>query len=343
MTISERAGRMSPDIRAWLRPHLAGLMLSLVVALAATFLAETYGAPAMLFALLLGMAFHFVAQDQTFAVGVGFAARSVLRIGVALLGARITVEQIAGLGWGMFAGIAGAVVVTIGFGALVSRLLGLPTRFGVLSAGATAICGASAAAALSAVLPRHPDQERDTAFTIIAVTTLSTVAMVAYPIAARSFGWTDGEIGVFLGGTIHDVAQVVGAGYSVSVTAGDTATIVKLLRVSLLVPVVLAVSLAGRRLAAAPEGGAPRLIPGFLVAFLAIVALNSLGLIPQPVRAGMNLASGWCILTAIAALGIKTSLGSLRSAGPRAIGLVLAETLFIAIVVGALVHHLAAS
>ncbi|ALG74476.1 membrane protein [Azospirillum thiophilum] len=317
-------------------------MFSLVLALAATFLAETYGAPAMLFALLLGMAFHFIARDQKFAAGIGFAARDVLRFGVALLGARITAGQIAGLGWGMFAGIAGAVVATIAFGALTSRALGLTTRFGVLSAGATAICGASAAAALSSVLPRHAEQERDTAFTIIAVTTLSTVAMVVYPILARNFGWSDAEIGVFLGGTIHDVAQVVGAGYSVSTEAGDTATIVKLLRVSLLVPVVLAVSLASRRLSAVPDGGTkPRLIPGFLISFLLIVSANSLGMIPEPMRVGMTTASSWCILTAIAALGIKTSLASLAAAGPRAMGLIVAETLFIASIVGLLVHGLA--
>ncbi|HSK41448.1 MAG TPA: putative sulfate exporter family transporter, partial [Arenibaculum sp.] len=300
--------------------------------LASTFLAEHYGSPAMLFALLMGMAFNFISNEERFATGIGFSARQVLRFGVALLGARITLDHIVALGWGALAGVAAAVALTIGFGVLGAHVLGLRTRFGVLSAGATAICGASAAAAISAVLPRYENQERDTAFTIISVTTFSTIAMILYPVAAGFFDWDDTRIGIFLGGTIHDVAQVVGAGYSVSPEAGDTATIVKLLRVALLVPAVLLIALGSRR-EAGTAGKRPPLIPGFLVAFLAIVALNSMGLIPELVTGAMTTASSWCIVTAIAALGVKTALGQMLTVGRRAIGLIVAETLFIAAVV----------
>lgn len=317
----------------WLRTNMPGLMFSATLALAATFLAEHYGAPAMLFALLLGMAFNFVSKEERFATGVGFSSRQVLRFGVALLGARITLDHIVALGWGALVGVAAAVALTIGFGALGAHVLGLRTRFGVLSAGATAICGASAAAAISAVLPRYKNQERDTAFTIISVTTFSTVAMILYPVVAGFFGWDDTRIGIFLGGTIHDVAQVVGAGYSVSPEAGDTATIVKLLRVALLVPTVLLIALGSRREAGGATEKRPPLIPGFLVAFLVIVALNSMGLIPEVVTGAMTAASSWCIVTAIAALGIKTALGQMLTVGHRAIGLIVAETLFIAAVV----------
>lgn len=324
-----RASRFAA--RAWPRTRdlLPGLMFSVVLAITATFVAGHYGGPPMLFALLLGMAFHFVAAEKRFAAGVDFSARQVLRVGVALLGARITFEQIVALGGWTLAGVAAAVGLTIGFGALAARLLGFKARFGILSAGAVAICGASAAAAIAAVLPRYATHERDTAFTIIGVTTLSTAAMVLYPLITGALGFDDAQTGVFLGGTIHDVAQVVGAGYSVSATAGNTATIVKLLRVALLVPVVLAVSLGGRRMS--PETGSrPSLVPAFLVAFLVIVVLNSLGILPDGMRAALTAASGWCIVTAIAALGIKTSLGAMAAVGHRAVMLIVLETAFIA-------------
>jgi uncharacterized integral membrane protein (TIGR00698 family) len=170
------------------------------------------------------------------------------------------------------------------------------------------------------------------------VTALSTVAMVLYPLLASLFHFTHAQTGVFLGGTIHDVAQVVGAGYSVSQESGDVATIIKLLRVALLVPSVLVISLLSRRVDA-PEGGKrPALIPLFLIAFIGIVLLNSVHLIPPAVQGWLGDASRWCIVVAIAALGIKTSLVALGHVGPRAIALMVAETVFIALFVLVLVH-----
>ena len=109
--------------------------------------------------------------------------------------------------------------------------MGFTRSFGLLSGGATAICGASAAMAISAALPPHPLKERATLFTIVGVSTLSTVAMIAYPIIAAAVGLDGVHAGMFIGGTIHDVAQVVGAGYAISPEAGDAATLVKLMRV----------------------------------------------------------------------------------------------------------------
>lgn len=310
-----------------LRALFPGMLLSLVVALAAGFLASNQGGPAVLYALLLGMAFHFLASDARFAEGIAVSARSVLRLGVALLGGRITLDQVTALGGARLAGIAVTVVLTIGFGVLAARALGLKRRYGLLSAGATAICGASAAAAIAAVLPRYPEQERDTAFTIIGVTTLSTLAMVLYPPLARLIGFDATETGIFLGGTIHDVAQVVGAGYSVGQEAGDVATIIKLWRVALLVPTVLLIALMLRGEPPAPGTPRPPLVPAFLVGFAALVAVNSLGWLPPWAGGLLGEASRWCITIAIAALGIKTSLQALGTVGGRAIGLMLAETL----------------
>src|SRR4051812_11675082 len=201
-----RPGLWSPERRAEIAVYLPGVMFSVILGVAATFVSTVYGGPTILFALLLGMTFNFLSAEARFGPGLAFSSRSVLRLGVALLGARITLEQILGLGWSTLAGVAAAVALTILFGLVVARAAGLTRRFGVLTAGAVAICGASAAAAIAAVLPRSATHERDTAFTIIGVTTLSTVAMVLYPLIAALFHFTHAQTGVFLGGTIHDVA-----------------------------------------------------------------------------------------------------------------------------------------
>jgi uncharacterized integral membrane protein (TIGR00698 family) len=344
----ERVGKMSERAPAertrskrvgdWIATNAPGILLSITVGMAATFISSAYGGPTVLFALLLGMAFNFISAESRFAAGLAISSRSILRIGVALLGGRITFEQIVGLGWQTMVGVAAAVTLTILFGLVCASAAGLRKRFGVLTAGAVAICGASAAAAIAAVLPRTETHERDTAFTIIGVTALSTIAMVLYPLLAVLFHFTHAQAGVFLGGTIHDVAQVVGAGYSVSQESGDVATIIKLLRVALLVPSVVVISLLSRRVDL-PEGGKrPALIPLFLVAFVGIVVLNSAHLISPAVQNLLGDASRWCIVVAIAALGIKTSLVALGHVGARAIALMVAETIFIAILVLILVH-----
>ncbi|MFT7183481.1 MAG: putative membrane protein YadS, partial [Planctomycetota bacterium] len=151
-----------------------GIAVSVVVAAAAKFLSEHYGAPAMLMALLLGIAFHFLAEEGRCAVGIGFTSRAVLRIGVALLGARISVDLLIGLGPELIALVVLGVVATIGFGLLGARLLGRGWRFALLTGGAVAICGASAAMAIAAVLPRNERSERNLIFTVLAVTVLST-------------------------------------------------------------------------------------------------------------------------------------------------------------------------
>ena len=318
--------------------YLPGLLFSITVGMAATFISSAYGGPTVLFALLLGMAFNFISKESRRAPGVAFSSRTILRIGVAALGARITTEQILGLGWSTLAGVAVAVALTILFGLFAAETIGLKRRFGVLTAGSVAICGASAAVAIAAVLPRHEMSERDTVFTIIAVTTLSTIAMVLYPLIGHLLHFTHGQSGVFLGGTIHDVAQVVGAGYSVSQETGDVATIIKLLRVALLVPAVIIISLSASRSVGAGSAERQALIPGFLVIFVLIVLANSFHLIPDFVRSALTDFSRWCIVIAIAALGIRTSLVALAEVGHRAMALMVAETIFIAGLVLALVH-----
>lgn len=334
--------RMGTHCRAWLRDVFPGVAVALLVAVAAQFLSEHYGAPAMLIALLMGLALNFLADEGTRSrAGVGYAARTVLRLGVALLGARVSVDMLTNLGGAMILLVIASVIATILFSMLAARFFGRGWRMALLSGGAVAICGASAAMAIAAVLPRTDKSERNLAFTVMAVTVLSTVAMIAYPPLSFWFGFTPLESGVFLGGTIHDVAQVVGAGFSVSPEVGETATVVKLVRVSMLAPVVLVFSLAiraGRLDADSPGGTRPPLLPSFVVWFIALAVLNSVGVIPASMSYLAEQLSRWALLTAIAAVGIKTSLARMMDVGGTAVGLVVAETIFLACFVVLGVH-----
>jgi uncharacterized integral membrane protein (TIGR00698 family) len=312
-----------------------GVFIAALVALAASWLSEHYKTPVMLFALLLGIAVNYLSQDPRCKPGIDFASRSILRLGVALLGARITLAQVQSLGAGPLLLTVCAVVLTIVCGMLLARSARLPTSYGVLTGGSVAICGASAALAIASVLPRHPQHERDTVMTVVAVTTLSTIAMVVYPVVAAGFGFHDRVTGIFLGATIHDVAQVVGAGYSVSPAAGDTATIVKLFRVAMLLPVVLVISFAVQRsgIERVPGETRPPLLPAFLVGFAVLVAVNSAGWLSVPMGHALQEASRWCLVTAIAALGTKTSLADLARVGWKPIAIIVAETVFVGLFV----------
>jgi uncharacterized integral membrane protein (TIGR00698 family) len=327
-------------IQAWparSRRLFPGVLACGVVAAASTFLSQHYGAPVMLFALLLGMAMNVLSAEGPCAPGIEFSARQLLRIGVALLGLRITGTQVTALGWQPVLIVIAGVVLTIALSMLAARLMGLQTLFGLLTGGATAICGASAALALSAALPAHEQKERATLFTVILVSALSTLAMIVYPMIARGLGLDASAAGVFLGGTIHDVAQVVGAGYSLSRETGDVATLVKLMRVAMLLPVIVfAASLTRAR--TGPGATRPPLLPWFAVAFALLVAINSTGVVAPALQALGSDVSRWCLVAAIAGIGMKTQLKEVAGVGLKPIVLMVGETLFLALLVLGLLH-----
>lgn len=322
---------MTVSIRG-MQSLIPGLAASLVVAAAATFLSEHYSAPVMLYALLLGIGLNFLSESDRAKAGIDFTAKAVLRTGVALLGLRIGWSQISGLGLGPLMLILISVTVTIGLSIMLARLMGFNPLFGLLSGGATAICGASAAMALSAALPPHEKKEQATSFTIIGVSALSTLAMILYPLVASWFGFDHYQAGIFIGATIHDVAQVVGAGYAISPETGDVATVVKLLRVAMLLPVILIATQVGRK--AAPEGTSrPPILPWFVIGFIVAVGINSLSFLPSVAIDFGNDLSRWCLVASMAAIGMKTRLGDLVKVGVRPIILMVIETIFLATLV----------
>ena len=313
-----------------------GIAVSLALAAAATLLAGNYGGPVMLFALLLGMALAFLGRNETYSAGVNFVGKQLLRVGVALLGVRISLSEIASLGWPPLLLVVAAITLTILFSVVAARLMRFNPLFGLLSGGATAICGASAAMALSAALPEHPRKEYATLFTIVGVSILSTVAMVLYPLVAQAVGLDATRAGLLIGATIHDVAQVVGAGYGISPEAGDTATLVKLIRVAMLAPVIVVAGLAVRR--GQPAGAAKvPLLPWFVIAFGLLALINSSGAMPAVLTDADSAASLWCLVGAFAAIGIKTRFKDLASAGMKPAILMVLETLFLAVLVLAVI------
>jgi uncharacterized integral membrane protein (TIGR00698 family) len=320
---------------------LPGTGLSALIALAATFVSTLHGGPQLLYALFFGVSFNYLSHEARTRPGIEFCARGLLRLGVGLLGARITAGQIVALGWATALIVVLGVLSTLCLGLLLARRFGMSRVQGVLSGGAVAICGASAALAISAVLPREKGGDRFTLMVVVTVTVMSTLAMVLYPLLARALHLPPELAGLFIGATIHDVAQVVGAGYTLGVATGDIATVVKLFRVAMLALVVVGVSAAFKQAreqaeAARTDARAPAkqaLVPWFLWLFVAMVVLNSAGFVPSALQDGLGSVSRACLVMAIAALGMKTSFAQLASAGWRPLVLILVETLWLAALV----------
>lgn len=251
---------------AQMRRYLPRLSISVVVAVVAMFLAEHHGAPVMLLALQLG---------------------------VALLGLRITLDQVRDLGWQPIAMVVLAVAPTIVYGIVLARYMDFQMFFGQLTGSAMAICGASAALIISDATPQHPRKEQATLFTVIRVSTLSTLALMPYPMFTGGLDVDAWQAGDFTGSTIHEAAQGVGAGSSISKGAGDVATLVKLTQVAMLLPVIALAAWLARRYKrnqdSSTSGPRPPLLPWFAVPFAVLVTNHSTGWLPpgwwRPARA----------------------------------------------------------
>jgi len=304
----------------------------LAIALLATiafWLSAPLGVPALLIGAGLGLALAAAPRPAAAEDAIAAAARTPLRLGVALLGAKITAQQIVALGAPFTLALAGCVAATIGVGMAIAPWFGVSRRDGFIAAGSTAICGASAAAALGSVFPSDDKVRRAVLGAILATAFLSTVAMFAYPAFVHLIGLTGTAAGAFLGASIHDVAQVAGAGFAVGQDAGETAMIAKLWRVAMLAPVVVIAALIVRG-RSADKGPKPAFLPWFLLVFLALAGANTLGLIPKPAQAIAAQSSALLLLFAVTALGLATSWRELKAIGWGLFGLILTLTIILA-------------
>lgn len=321
--------------------HAPGVALAGALGLAAMVIGQAFPAiPAVLAALVLGIALSFLFDRPALTSGIEFSARDLLRVGVALLGAKVTFGEIAAMSWALPV-VLGAMALCLFIGIRIGKACGLSTPLATVSAGAVGICGASAALAVNAAFPHRPNGDAEAATVVAGVTVIGTVAMIAYPLLAHLLGFDAQETGVFLGGALHEVAQAVGAGFAVSDEVGKVATTAKLARVAALAPLVMlvwwAVALKAPR---EPGDVKPPLLPWYLVAFVVLAAAASFGLFSPDIAEGASLTSRFCLVTAIAALGLKTKPASLLKAGPALVAALLLQTLLLAGLVVAGVYTL---
>ncbi len=293
----------------------------------------------MVIALIVGIALNPIAKRPAFQPGIVFCVKTLLRWAVALLGLRIALGEIAALGLGTAMVVVLSMAFTIVAGFLLARAMGQSDYYGALAGAGTAVCGASATLATSIVLPAYKGKEADVAFVVIAVNALSTVAMVLYPPLCAVLGFDDQNTGIMLGATIHDVAQVAGAGYAVSEPVGNTAVIVKLFRVLLLFPVVVAIAWYFLR-PRPPISALQASVPGFALVFVALCILNSVlsevsaaAALYQPIKAALGQVSTWGLLIAIGALGLGTSVSAIATLGWRHVATVIGTTIVILVLV----------
>jgi len=270
-------------------------------------------------------------MPASWAAGVNFSARKLLRIAVAFFGLRVSLQEIAQVGVPGLAESVLIVVSTLVIGTWAGmKIMKLDRDTALLTAAGSAICGAAAVLAFESTLQSKPHKS---AMAVGSVVLFGTLSMFLYPVLFKA-GWLHLDTvgaGLFFGGTIHEVAQVVGAASNVSPEATHIATIVKMTRVMLLVPVLLVVGMwvnrSARRDSAAAgaqdgaHGSAPRklAIPWFALGFLAFVVINSLHVLPEAATSTLNTLDTFALTMAMTALGIETRIAQIRQAGPRAL------------------------
>jgi uncharacterized integral membrane protein (TIGR00698 family) len=324
---------MQPEHRSKRAP---GLLVAMLIAGIATLAARRLHWPDMLVALGLGLVLAQTLRGARWNAGFSFAAKPVLRAGIALLGFRVTLAQLATLGWPTLATVIVAILSVFAAAWFLARLLRLPAGFAAIAATSVAICGVSAALAAAAVLPQRAQLRDATLFTCVAISLIGTIAMIVYPALTELTTWDVAASAVFLGASIHEVAQVVGAAFALSPEHGELATLTKLLRVALLAPVVMVLRWWSIRHHASDrddtEKASVDAFPPFLIVFIALVATGSVLPWPQALVDGAALVSRLCLLTAVAALGLLTHTGSLLRLGWQPVVLMVGLTLVIATV-----------
>ena len=309
------------------KKYVSGLIVVFFVASLSYALSFIYNAPAMLFALLLGMTISFIKHSKKFADGIDFAASVLLKIGIVLMGFRLVFEDINAFGFMPIGCIFFIVLLTLCFGIGLSYFFKKNITLGLVSGAGVAICGASAVLAVNAVLPTKLQKSNNSIFVIVTITILSTLSMIIFPVFAKFFDLSNFVSGFLIGSTIHDVAQVVGAGYSINDDAGILATFFKMVRVLALPVVILAVSYCYNSRDRSVLNF-PIFILGFLVtAFLA----NSVEFPDFIINSSVTISS-WLLVCAIAAIGMKTQFSDMKKVDLSLFLFVTMESIFILLV-----------
>ncbi len=259
--------------------------------------------------------------------GIKFAAGPLLRTGVVLLGARLSLAEIARIGGPALGTIVVTMAISMGFVLLLARLLKVENRLAVLLAVGSAVCGNTAIVATAPVIGARP---REVAYAVATITLFGTLAVLFYPAIGRLVGLPPTSFGLWAGVAIHDTSQVVAAGAAYGPAALDVATVVKLIRNALMAPLLMLIAWGwsaygdqDEPTAARTRPSLRRAIPPFVLGFLALAALRSLGVIGPELAAVLDTIARALVLVALAGIGLSTRFRELRETSwrPLAIGL----------------------
>lgn len=304
------------DAESAMHRVLPGLALTFAAAALAWVVQQAVPAlSALLVAILLGVVLtHVWSIPEIFGPGMTVAGRTVLRLGVVLLGLQLALDDILGLGVEVLLVVVIIVALGISGTLLLGRWLGVPRPLTLLVACGFSICGA---AAVAAVEGSTDSEEEDVASAIGLVVLFGTLMIFAVPAALSPLGLTEHVQGLVAGGSIHEVAQVVAAGGVIGGGALAAAVVVKLARVLMLAPVIFVLSLARRRAGAPEEGALPPLVPLFVAGFIAMALLRSVVTMPAVVLDGAHFLQTILLAAAMFALGCGVHVGLLRRLGGR--------------------------
>jgi uncharacterized integral membrane protein (TIGR00698 family) len=362
---------------------LGGVLLTVVVSLAALSMnmlpwwpftttstagRVTHPLEPVMIALLLGMVLsNGWSLPRSLQAGIKFSVKKLLPLGIVLLGARLHFGEMMKVGLTGLGLTLLETVVALSLLAILARWLKLPRKLGVLLGVGTAICGGTA---IVATAPAIEAEDRDVAFSVATVTLLGLIGMLLLPIVGHLLDLTSRQFGVWAGLAIHQTPQVVAAGYAYSPSgvdyspvAGDTAVIVKMTRVCLLAPVVFVLGLVYARRKANRSGGDGRqkinylqLFPMFVLGFVGMALLNTLGLLPElTIRHAALFGAGehtttlasvadqvsrFCILMSMAAVGLETKFSAMKQTGVKPVAASFLAVVVVAVMVLVLIKSL---
>lgn len=285
--------------------------------------APLVGAPVL--AIVLGVAIRAIHPlPERCHAGLAFSARTVLQTAIVVSGFGLSLAVVVKTGFGTLPVTLGTIAVALILAPIAGRLLGLERTLRTLVGVGTAICGASAIAAVASVTA---PEEIDVALSIATVFFYNIVAVLIFPPIGHALQLSQDAFGLWAGTAINDTSSVVAAGYVYGHEAGDHATIVKLTRATLILPIVAVIALLRARQSRAGGVKVPwaKIVPWFIVYFLAATLINTLGLVPAAWHAAVSVVAVFLITTALAAIGLQTELARLLRSGarPLALGFIL--------------------
>ena len=311
------------------RSYLPGCALALLIAAAAKLLERLENAAglqligASVIALFIGMLVNrFYPPNAATKPGIRFTSKKILKFAIILLGASLNIRTVLTVGRFSLTVMVFTLATCFGLGALIGRALGLNWKTSSLINAGTGICGGSAIAAIAPVIDAT---DLDIAYGMSATFLFDMVMILVFPLLGRWMGLSDAAFGLWAGTAVNDTSSVVATGYAFSEAAGDFATMVKLTRTLAIIPAVLVFAAIGvhqKKKEAAGQGAAVRVnmksvFPWFILGFLAMSALCSLGVIPAALAAGLKSVSKFLMVAALAAIGLNTNFKELCRSGAK--------------------------